>query len=182
MSVEVDGLDELMALGLRVHFREAVRDAAIAGAERSGRGGDLGTREVAVAFADLVGALRSRPTRAAEEVRRRLRLPKDAREAVREAERVSERLAAEKLDEGRLEEARRSLVGFGRWVQAGDVLGFVYDGFDGELRAEIRTPVAGLLSGMRRQPLLCEGDLLARVQTPEEVSEVTDTYLQGQGQ
>lgn len=67
----------------------------------------------------LVGALRARPTRAAEEVRRRLRLPKDAREAVREAERVSERLAAERLDEGRLEEARRSLVGFGRWIQAG---------------------------------------------------------------
>ena len=50
-------IDELMALGLRVHFREAVRDAAIAAAERSGRGG-LGTREVAVGFADLVGFTR----------------------------------------------------------------------------------------------------------------------------
>jgi hypothetical protein len=70
----------------------------------------------------------------------------------------------------------------GHWVQAGDVLGFVYDGFDGELRAEIRAPVAGLLSGLRRQPLLFEGDLLARIQTSIEVSEVTDTYLQGQGQ
>jgi predicted deacylase len=70
----------------------------------------------------------------------------------------------------------------GHWVQAGDVLGFVYDGFDGELRAEIRTPVAGLLSGLRRQPLLFEGDLLARIQTSVEVAEVTDTYLQGQGQ
>ncbi len=68
----------------------------------------------------------------------------------------------------------------GHWVQAGDVLGFVYDGFDGELRAEIRTPVAGLLSGLRRQPLLFEGDLLARIQTSVEVAEVTDTYLQGQ--
>ena len=49
-----------------------------------------------------------------------------AQTELHEAERgvkVAERLAAEKLDEGRLEEARRSLVGFGRWVQAGDVLG-----------------------------------------------------------
>lgn len=75
-----------------------------------------------------------------------------------------------------------SRMDVGRWVQAGDVLGFVYDGFDGELRAEIRTPVAGLLSGLRRQPLLFEGDLLARIQTTVEVAEVTDTYLQGQGQ
>lgn len=70
----------------------------------------------------------------------------------------------------------------GHWLTAGDVLGFVYDGFHGELRAEIRTPVSGLLSGLRRQPLLFEGDLLARIQTSVEVSEVTDTYLQGQGQ
>lgn len=51
-------IDELLALGLRVHFREAVRDAAIAGAERSGLGGSLGTRDVAVGFADLVGFTR----------------------------------------------------------------------------------------------------------------------------
>jgi predicted deacylase len=75
-----------------------------------------------------------------------------------------------------------SRMDVGHWVQAGDVLGFVYDGFDGMLRAEIRTPVAGLLSGLRRQPLLFEGDLLARIQTSVEVAEVTDTYLQGQGQ
>ena len=50
-------IDELIALGLRVHFREAVRDAAIAAAERSGRG-HLGTRDVAVGFADLVGFTR----------------------------------------------------------------------------------------------------------------------------
>ncbi len=70
----------------------------------------------------------------------------------------------------------------GRWVQAGSLLGFVYDGFDGDVRAEIRSPVAGLLSGLRRQPLLFEGDLLARIQTAGEVAEITDTYLQGQGQ
>ena len=50
-------IDQLITLGLRVHFREAVRDAAIAAAERSGRG-RLGTREVAVGFADLVGFTR----------------------------------------------------------------------------------------------------------------------------
>ena len=53
----------------------------------------------------------------------------------------------------------------GRWVQAGDRIGHVYDGFDGEQRAEIKTPVSGLLSGIRRQPLLFEGDLIARIQT-----------------
>lgn len=51
-------IDELMALGLRVHFREAVRDAAIAAAERFGRAGTPGTRAVTVAFADLVGFTR----------------------------------------------------------------------------------------------------------------------------
>jgi predicted deacylase len=53
----------------------------------------------------------------------------------------------------------------GRWVQAGDRIGHVYDGFDGALRAEVKTPASGLLSGIRRQPLLFEGDLIARVQT-----------------
>ena len=53
----------------------------------------------------------------------------------------------------------------GRWVQAGDRIGHVYDGFDGEQRAEIKTPVSGLLSGIRRQPLLFEGDLIASLQT-----------------
>jgi predicted deacylase len=70
----------------------------------------------------------------------------------------------------------------GRWVQAGDIIGQVYDGFDGELRHEIKTPVAGLLSGIRRQPLLFEGDLLARIQTRQAVAEGVDTYLHGQGQ
>ena len=57
----------------------------------------------------------------------------------------------------------------GHWLQAGDLVGYVYDGFTGELRAEAKTPVAGLLSGIRRQPLLCEGDLLARILTAHEV-------------
>ena len=46
----------------------------------------------------------------------------------------------------------------------------------------MRAPVAGLLSGLRRQPMLFEGDLLARVQTNEPVAEVADTDLTGRGQ
>jgi hypothetical protein len=53
----------------------------------------------------------------------------------------------------------------GRWLQAGDLIGQVFDGFDGQTRAEIKAPVNGLLSGIRRQPLLFEGDLIARLQT-----------------
>lgn len=45
----------------------------------------------------------------------------------------------------------------GRWVRAGEVLGQVFDSFEGELRAEIRAPLNGLLSGLRRQPMLYEG-------------------------
>jgi hypothetical protein len=58
-----------------------------------------------------------------------------------------------------------SPVQAGAWLQAGDLIGHVYDGFAGESRAEIRAPVGGLLSGIRRQPLLYEGDLIARLQT-----------------
>ena len=36
--------------------------------------------------------------------------------------------------------------------------------FDGQLRAEVKTPASGLLSGIRRQPLLFEGDLIAHIQ------------------
>jgi predicted deacylase len=57
----------------------------------------------------------------------------------------------------------------GRWLQAGDLIGHVYDGFDGRLRAQVKTPVSGLLSGIRRQPLLFEGDLIARIQTRQAV-------------
>jgi hypothetical protein len=111
-SPDPDGTGEI-ALALWQWYEVARLAWAIGGAP------DAAVDGLAAQVKHLVGALRARPTRAAEDVRRRLRLPKDAREAVREAERVSERLAAEKLDEGRLEEARRSLVGFGRWIQAG---------------------------------------------------------------
>jgi len=70
----------------------------------------------------------------------------------------------------------------GRWLQAGDVIGLVYDGFDGELRQEVRAPVPGLLSGVRRQPLLFEGDLIARIHSRQVVPDSVDTHLQGQGQ
>jgi len=56
----------------------------------------------------------------------------------------------------------------GRWVQAGECLGFIYHGFTGELRTEINAPVSGLVSTLRRQPLLCEGDFVARILTTEQ--------------
>lgn len=70
----------------------------------------------------------------------------------------------------------------GQWIQAGESIGYVYDGFHGDLVAEIRSPVSGLLSGIRRQPLLCEGDLVARVLIREEAALLPDTYLMGHGQ
>ena len=62
-------------------------------------------------------------------------------------------------------------VQVGIWLQAGALIGEVYDGFSGERRAEVRAPIAGLLSGVRRQPLLYEGDLIARLQTRTPVGE-----------
>lgn len=70
----------------------------------------------------------------------------------------------------------------GQWLQAGDLVGYVYDGFHGDLAAEIRSPVSGLLSGIRRQPLLCEGDLVARILVRSPVAAMPDTYLMGHGQ
>lgn len=70
----------------------------------------------------------------------------------------------------------------GRWVQASETIGHVYDAFEGVPLTEVRAPVSGLLSGVRRQPLLCEGDLIARIQTRENLPETVDTYLLGHGQ
>jgi hypothetical protein len=72
--------------------------------------------------------------------------------------------------------------GVGEWLRAGERIGAVYDGFAGDQTAEILAPVAGLLSGIRRQPLLCEGDLLARLLTREEFESVPETYLMRHGQ
>jgi len=70
----------------------------------------------------------------------------------------------------------------GRWVRAGEVVGHVYDAFHGRLVEEICAPTKGLLSGMRRQPLLYQGDLVARVQTLESLPRGVDTYAEGHGQ
>jgi predicted deacylase len=56
-----------------------------------------------------------------------------------------------------------STLDVGRWVRAGEELGQVHDSFTGEARIRITAPVAGLLAGLRRQPLLCKGDLVARI-------------------
>jgi predicted deacylase len=53
----------------------------------------------------------------------------------------------------------------GRWVRAGEELGQIHDGFTGNIRVRVMAPVAGLLAGLRRQPLLCGGDLVARILT-----------------
>jgi predicted deacylase len=70
----------------------------------------------------------------------------------------------------------------GRWIQRGQSLGQVYDGFEGTLIADVRAPAAGLLSGIRRQPLLFDGDLVARIQTVEAVVASADSYIGAQGQ
>jgi predicted deacylase len=70
----------------------------------------------------------------------------------------------------------------GRWVRAGDRIGHVYDGFDGALRAKVKTPVSGLLSGIRRQPLLFEGDLIARVQTRHRLTAAAKAPRHSAGQ
>lgn len=70
----------------------------------------------------------------------------------------------------------------GDWLLAGSVIGQVYDGFSGAGIASITAPVAGLLSGLRRQPLLFQGDLIARIQTRHTTHQAVDTYLQGHGQ
>ncbi len=54
----------------------------------------------------------------------------------------------------------------GRWVQSGEVLGQIYDSLTGQVQARVVAPVAGLLSSLRRQPLLQQGNLVARILTP----------------
>jgi predicted deacylase len=75
-----------------------------------------------------------------------------------------------------------SRMDVGRWIQAGDLIGHIYDSFAGTIRAPVRAPVSGLLSSLRRQPLLFQGDLLARILTPQESGDLMDLNLHGQGQ
>lgn len=51
----------------------------------------------------------------------------------------------------------------GQWLQAGDLLGYLYDEHDGTLLEELRAPVAGLLASLRRSPLVSEGAVLALI-------------------
>jgi len=51
----------------------------------------------------------------------------------------------------------------GRWVRQGQELGYIYDSFSGTVIEKVVSPVAGLLTGIRRHPLLFEGDLVLRV-------------------
>lgn len=69
----------------------------------------------------------------------------------------------------------------GAWLAAGALIGEVFDAFGGERRAEIRAPVSGLLSGLRRQPLLYEGDLIARLHTRERTT-AGPQHVRGQEQ
>ncbi len=70
----------------------------------------------------------------------------------------------------------------GRWIHAGDLVGHIYDGFSGEIRAEVRSPVSGLVGSVRRHPLACEGDLLARIFTLDESGNDVEAMLHDQGQ
>jgi len=51
----------------------------------------------------------------------------------------------------------------GSWVQEGQEMGYVYDSFSGNVIKKVTAPASGLLSGIRRHPLLFEGDLILRV-------------------
>ena len=70
----------------------------------------------------------------------------------------------------------------GRWVQAGDLIGHIYDGFSGEIRAEVHAPTAGLVGSLRRQPLLFEGDPMARILTLTDAGNQMERILHSQGQ
>ena len=55
----------------------------------------------------------------------------------------------------------------GRWITKGQELGYIYDSFNGNVHTRIAAPATGLLTGIRRQPLLFQGELLLRVCTKE---------------
>jgi predicted deacylase len=55
----------------------------------------------------------------------------------------------------------------GRWVRHGQEIGYIYDSFSGNVIEKVVAPVAGLLTGIRRHPLLFEGDLVVRINRKE---------------
>lgn len=65
----------------------------------------------------LAANIRARPTAQADDMRRRHRLPRDAREAVREHEEVSAKLQEEALHDSDVAAARRGLAAFGQWMR-----------------------------------------------------------------
>ena len=75
-----------------------------------------------------------------------------------------------------------SRLDVGRWVRSGEPIGYLYDAFHGHIQSEIKSPVPGLISGIRRQPLLGEADLVARIQTRHSLEGQVDTYLHSHGQ
>lgn len=55
----------------------------------------------------------------------------------------------------------------GRWIQAGDHIGYICDPFTGDIRTEVRAPVPGLVATLRRQPMLFKSDLITRILIPK---------------
>lgn len=55
----------------------------------------------------------------------------------------------------------------GRWVRQGQELGYIYDSFSGNVIEKVEAPTNGLLTGIRRHPLLFEGDLVVRINTKD---------------
>jgi len=51
----------------------------------------------------------------------------------------------------------------GKWVLGGEELGYIYDSFNGDVISNVTAPVSGLLTGIRRHPMLFEGDHLLRI-------------------
>ncbi len=51
----------------------------------------------------------------------------------------------------------------GAWLQAGDLVGCVYDPFDGETLQEVRAPMSGLMSAIRHNPITRSGAPVAHL-------------------
>ena len=65
----------------------------------------------------------------------------------------------------------------GHWLRAGEALGQIYDSLTGAIQVRVLAPAAGLLASLRRQPLLQQGDLVARILTPAALHRRSPTRL-----